>query len=56
MVTHRQLGQLAEDHGEMLQPGAVLGQLPAADRSTGLAVTALLGVGQVDGAVLAELR
>ena len=56
MVALRQFGLLAEDDVEVFQPGAVLGQLATADRRTGLAVTALFGVGQVDGAVLGELR
>ena len=47
---------LAEDHAEVIQPRAVFGQLATTDGGTGLAVTALLGVGQVHGTVLVELR
>ncbi len=50
------LGLLAEDHREILKAGQVLGQLAAADRSTALAIGALLGKRQVDRAILGELR
>lgn len=55
MDAFRELRLLAEDHREMLQPGEILGQLPTTDRGTGLAVGALLGIGEVYRTVLGEL-
>ncbi|MNG85489.1 hypothetical protein D3C79_442480 [compost metagenome] len=56
VIALRELGLLAEDHREVFQSRTVLGQLATADRCSGLAVIALLGIRQVDGAILGELR
>jgi len=51
-----QLGQLAEDHLEVFQPGSIITEPAAADGRPGLAVLANLGVAQIDQAVLLERR